>query len=143
MAFPTIVFPLTPALATLYSGFYWVSGATLSIPVHPDHYTPIWEDLGETGFIDGARQTLVKVASQRYGFELACPDGSPEFYAILDALRSNALGTGLSYAGIPITDQGTPRTVRIMELAQDGGLIDGYSQGFKLRCMELAPRRVI
>lgn len=142
-SFPVITFPLTTSLSVAYSSFYWVSGAVLSVPVHPDHYTPIWDDLGEAGFIDGARQTLVKTTSQRYGFDLACPDGSPEFYEILDALRQNALGSGLVYAGITIVDQGTSRTVRITELAREGGLIDGYSQGFRLQCKEIAPSRVI
>lgn len=142
-AIPTIDFPLTPALAVAYAAFPWVTGATLSIPVHSDHYTAIWEDLGESGFIDGVSITLVKTTAQRYGFELNCPDGSPEFYEILDTLRANALGAGLSYAGISIVDQGTARDVRIVELMREGALIDGYSQGLRLRCLELSPRRTI
>ena len=143
MNFPSINFPLTPALAAAYSSFQWVSGAVLSLPVQPDEYTPVWEDLGESTFIDGVSTTLVKVAAQRYGFEVACQDGSPEFYEILDALRANAIGTGLTYTGIPIVDQGTARTVRIVELAREGGLLGGYSQGFRLRCLEMSPSRSI
>jgi hypothetical protein len=155
------------ALATLYDKYNTPDNTGLFSPdslvlyTAPDGYTPILEDLGEPGFIDGYTSTTVSISAKRYGFELRTLESREVAYKMLKAIASNA-ASGYNYQAVRVRDYQavdepdestgyTLRNMRITALAPASGSLRSLPSlnssrfitgGFTVRLMEIQAREV-